>query len=311
MKLKCKLGRTIPVLFNESDDAKTLLQKSVDKYKRHYKQFDNGDIYIILYQDMTQVKNLPGSNTPFTLGVYKRDLLKPYSKIFFSLCSMEDFEICTCDNDESENEDLMCSGAFGLSEGKGSDNEDLMSLTPIATPLVTLFHAIDDKSVYSRDSPSTSSQSSRGAGPGIEKYLVPHQCPTCLLYFARDEIESHADACAENWLDTVGECPVVVNLSEEQDVENDHPEEIPPLDHIENIPERLEAMKRIVQKLKGNVKNTSINRVAIRRRCAFEDYMDARLKRFFKPEGLLKVCFTGEPPIDGGGPRREFFTGTH
>jgi hypothetical protein len=87
-RLKKLKGRTIPVLFNESDDAKTLLQKSVDKHKRHYKQFDNGDIYIILYRDMTQVKNLPGSNTPFTLGVYKRDLLKPYSKIFFWLCSI-------------------------------------------------------------------------------------------------------------------------------------------------------------------------------------------------------------------------------
>ncbi|CAB4000418.1 G2 M phase-specific E3 ubiquitin- ligase-like isoform X1 [Paramuricea clavata] len=36
--------------------------------------------------------------------------------------------------------------------------------------------------------------------------------------------------------------------------------------------------------------------------------MDARLKKFFKPEGLLKVRFTGEPAIGGGGPRREFFT---
>ncbi|CAB4000417.1 Hypothetical predicted protein [Paramuricea clavata] len=217
------------------NDGNGRLKKLTRHYKhtRHYKQFDNGDIYVILYQDMTQVKNLPGSNTPFTLGVYKPDLLKPCSKMFFWLCSMEDFEICTCDNDESENEDLMCSGAFGLSEGKGSDNEDLMSLTPIATPLVPLIHAIDDKS------------SSRSAGPGIEKYLVPHQCH---LYYARDEVESHADACAENWLDTVGECPVVVNLSEEQDVENDHPEEISAMDHIENICERLEDMKRILKK---------------------------------------------------------------
>ena len=68
-------------------------------------------------------------------------------------------------------------------------------------------------------------------------------------------------------------------------------------------------MERIIRALKDNVKNTLINCVTIRRRFAFQDYMDARQKAFFKPEGLLKVCFTGEPAIDGGGPRREFFTG--
>ena len=69
-QLKKLKGRTIPVLFNENDDAKTLLQKSIDKHTRYYQQFDKDDIYIILYQDMTLVKNLPGSNTPFTLGVW-------------------------------------------------------------------------------------------------------------------------------------------------------------------------------------------------------------------------------------------------
>jgi hypothetical protein len=109
-QLKKLKGRTIPVLFNESDDAKTLFQKSIDKHTRYYQQFDKDDTYIILYQDMTLVKNLPGSNTPFTLGVHKHDLLRPYSKIFFWLCSMEDFEICRCDHDD-ENDDLMCTAA--------------------------------------------------------------------------------------------------------------------------------------------------------------------------------------------------------
>ena len=239
---------------------------------------------------------------------------------------MEYFEICRCDHDdENENDDLMCTGAFGSCEEKDDENEDLIcsgashssvgsntvSSSPITTPIVPSTPA-NDKSVAYCDSQSTSSQPPRSAGYGIEKYLVPHQCPTCLSYFSRDEIATHADACAENWFDTVGECPVSENLSEEQNVENYDSDGLEQIDHFENIiPERSEAMKRIVQTLKGNVKNTSINRVAIRRRCAFEDYMDARRKKFFNPEGLLKVCFTGEPAINGGGPRREFFTGTH
>ncbi len=32
-------------------------------------------------------------------------------------------------------------------------------------------------------------------------------------------------------------------------------------------------------------------------------------KKWFKPEAIPKITFSGEPAVDGGGPRREFFTG--
>jgi hypothetical protein len=54
--------------------------------------------------------------------------------------------------------------------------------------------------------------------------------------------------------------------------------------------ERLEAMKEVVETLKANnVKNTSVNRIAIRRRFVFTDYMEARLKKYLKSQGLLKM----------------------
>ncbi len=65
-KLKKIKGRTIPVLLNEDADA--LLRKSIEKHARHYKQFDKDDEYLILYQDMTVIKHLPGCDTPFTVG---------------------------------------------------------------------------------------------------------------------------------------------------------------------------------------------------------------------------------------------------
>mgnify|MGYP002804605240 CR=1 FL=1 len=75
--------------------------------------------------------------------------------------------------------------------------------------------------------------------------------------FARDEIELHADACAEYWFDSVGECSVV-NLSEEQDAENYHSEEISLIENFESTSERLQAMKTVLQGLKGNVKNVNV-----------------------------------------------------
>lgn len=308
--LKKVKGRTIPVLFDENDDVETLLHKSMEKHARHHRQFNEDGTYVILYQDMTLVKDLPGSSTPFTLGKYKRDLLKPYSKIYFWLCTQEDFENSTCDNakeSEDEVEQLMC--VFGPSEDKNRNHSSQRVQMSTETSFVNVVPT-NNISVAANNTPSSSHSLLQSNSGGIGKYLVPHQCPTCLLYFPRDEIEAHADICAENWFDPVGECTVTVvaNLDEEQeDCENKFLGESSAVDQMEDIPERLEAMKRIVQTLKANVKNTSINRIPIRRRCAFADYMDTRLKKYFKPQGLLKVSFVGEPAVDGGGPRREFF----
>ena len=159
------------------------------------------------------------------------------------------------------------------------------------------------------DKPPPSSQSLLQSGNStIEKYLVnTHQCPTCYKFYPRNEIEAHADICAESWIDTIGECATSeAALHEYQDDEN---QESYAVDQMENISDRFDTMKKIIETLKSNVKNTVINRIAIRRRFVFAYYMGARLKKYYKPQGLLKVSFTGEPAVDGGGPWREFFTG--
>ena len=292
--LKRVKGRTVPILFDEDDDADALLCKSVEKHGRHFKQFDKDIEYVILYQDMTLVKNLPGTTTPFTLGKYKHDLLKPYSKIYFWLCTKDDFQnVSTEGYEENENDAELMRPAFD------PVNTDYMPSE--SSENVSSRSSINKSS----DTRPSASQSSRGT---LDRYLVSHQCPTCMSYFHRNEIEAHADICAESWIDPVGECAIpFVNLEDDELFEESHE-----VDHLEDmsVPDRLEAIKGIVEKLKQNVSNTSINRIMIRRRAAFVDYVEARSKKYFKPEGLLKVTFVGEPAIDGGGPRREFFTGT-
>ncbi|PFX24927.1 hypothetical protein AWC38_SpisGene10459 [Stylophora pistillata] len=123
--LKKVKGRTIPVLVDTHADASTLLHTAVEKHGRHFKQFNKFFDYVLLYPDMSVVQNLPACIAPFTVEKYKRDLLKPYSKIFFWQSS-------------------------------------------------------------------TSSTSF-------------HQCPTCLDLFPQSEIMLHADACAEAWVDPIGD----------------------------------------------------------------------------------------------------------
>ena len=49
--------------------------------------------------------------------------------------------------------------------------------------------------------------------------------------------------------------------------------------------------------------------MSVRRKFLWDDYIAARKRPWFKPEGTIRVDFIGEPAIDGGGPSREFFTG--
>ena len=65
----------------------------------------------------------------------------------------------------------------------------------------------------------------------------------------------------------------------------------------------------MIEKLQHNVTRTTRNRVDIWRHECFNDFVDARRKKWFKPEAVLKITFSGELAVDGGGPRREFFTG--
>lgn len=73
----------------------------------------------------------------------------------------------------------------------------------------------------------------------------------------------------------------------------------------------LTAINATVSHLKSLNSSTATNRIWVRRRSTFNDYMEARKKKWFQPKGMLKVTFVGEPAADQGGPRREFFTGKY
>ena len=74
---------------------------------------------------------------------------------------------------------------------------------------------------------------------------------------------------------------------------------------------KLEKIKEVVSNLRQYVDMENINRISIRRRYAYQDYLAAvarqKKRRRFNQNGMLKVTFIGEPAVDDGGPRREFF----
>ena len=78
-----------------------------------------------------------------------------------------------------------------------------------------------------------------------------------------------------------------------------------------NVSSLIERIKVVISALQTNVDLEIINKLTVRRKAIFQDYLETRRdpKRHFNPKGVLKVTFIGEPAIDDGGPRREFFSG--
>jgi hypothetical protein len=68
-------------------------------------------------------------------------------------------------------------------------------------------------------------------------------------------------------------------------------------------------LSTVLTNLRENMSNTE-NRLHIRRKKLWDDLLDARKSsKWFKPDGVLRIVFIGEPAVDGGGPKREFLTG--
>ena len=283
--LKKMKGRTIPVLIDTRADASTLLHTAVEKHGRHFKQFSKHFDYVLLYPDMSVVQNLPASNTPFTVEKYKRDLLKPYSKMYFWLCAKDDFESANNVTSSDSEDDMLTKHAFEASYNSSNVACDVPVLTP---PEVAIRSTCPD--LLNKASTSSTSY---------------HQCPTCLELFPQSEIEVHADACAEAWVDPIGDL---------DEVDDAPPNEVEPIEDAtgtlrEPLDINLETLRNEVSNLRRLCQCELTNRVSIRRRLIFQDYMDTRKKKWFKPKAMLKVTYVGEPAVDDGGPKREFFTG--
>ena len=138
-------------------------------------------------------------------------------------------------------------------------------------------------------------------------------------------IEMHADVCASQF-DPIGtvnpetelklpgdenlnllclENPSQSQITSDKNSDNDTDSE------DDNASNSLRGqIKQTVAALQTNV-DQNVNRLSVRRRYAFQDYLAARRKprRRFNPNGMLKISFIGEPAIDDGGQRREFYSG--
>ncbi|CAH3164649.1 unnamed protein product [Porites evermanni] len=152
-----------------------LLKAAQDKHSRHFKQFDQHLDYVLLYPDQTIVQTLPGSSVLFPLNKYKEELEKPFSKLYFWLCSTSDVQSCI-DFLEEESEQSSELGPSYISD--------------------TATTALE---VKERDGSLRASNCPVKTSPSTNRARKQH------LSNLLEEIEAHAYLFVDLWVDPVGE----------------------------------------------------------------------------------------------------------
>ena len=134
--------------------------------------------------------------------------------------------------------------------------------------------------------------------------VVMVNCPTCTMSFSSDEIAEHADRCADA-AEGLLQSHVTYGSLVMQEI--DIPEVV--FDSSSNDGNKATTIVECLINLRKNVKEEN-TKIYVRRKQLWEDFVHVTKNcKWFHPQNSIKVIFVGEPAIDGGGPKREFFTG--
>ena len=172
-------GRTIPLMVPTNVTAGELLKAATAKHSRHFKQFNQLESYFLLYPDQTVVDTLLGSAEPFILNQYKEELGKPFSKVYFWFCSTREMDNLNSDSDSSKPGPSF----FTNTEITVEESQE---------------RGVSQKPTYGTTSNDVDAKASHPARGNST-------CPTCSRLFPMEEIEIHADLCADSWIDPAGE----------------------------------------------------------------------------------------------------------
>lgn len=247
---------------------------------------------------------MPGTDNSFELKAYKEALGKPYSRITFFLETQTDyFDYIFSSNVPSSSDESVtevtttgsnsspttCTTSTSSTSTCTSDTSSFITnTTACATTTGTPF--------YTQQQPSTSGINEKQ--PSLSGTV---QCPICLQLFCFEEIEAHASNCS-GWL---------LESDQPQDLKDDDEDDYDGNVKImvtDGFVDRKKLLQEEVNQLVAGTDEMEQTRVTVRRKCLWEDFKSARLKKL-KPTSNLKVVFLGEPCVDDGGPKRELFTG--
>lgn len=145
-----------------------------------------------------------------------------------------DYDIATFSSSESE----ATAYSSVISSGLPSSVECSQQRCGSASSSDTTFSSPVPLGVTSASVEGSQTRSiSASSSATISRPVSFQQCPTCYEIFPQEDIESHADACAEAWVDPIGDIEQSAETQSEEEIEES-------IDNSEDAPEvNLEAIK--------------------------------------------------------------------
>lgn len=322
LELKYVRGKSLPIRVLPSDGPKTILEKAVTKHEHHNTNWMvKGQRYVLLYPDDTEVVNLPGSNKPFILHDYKEEVGKSYSRLTLYIALYSDFVFTSINTDHDDvsllSGDETSTEKSVMSMCHSDDDDDIKSLlTPVfarTSPETPSLKPANATSTCTSTSASMSYEKKvESSDPEVDESKIKDQkqekrtqrlveCPTCFKSFPLADIGIHADICSDIW---IGDAPPEYSSTDDEQIE------AKVQNSNDKTTEKIEDIKLVISDLASKflISNEQV-RINIRRKNLWADFKEARQKRNLTPNDKIRVVFMGEPAIDDGGPKREFFSG--
>ena len=123
----------------------------------------------------------------------------------------------------------------------------------------------------------------------------------CFVMLPFDCIAEHADKCGDIW---IGESSDAIVLHEINESDNSNP------NTANSSTQEITTIQAVLASLQENTGKEAVL-INIRRKALWKDFVNAKDKFKIMPNQPIRVVFLGEPAVDDGGPKREFFSGMH
>ncbi|KAI2645997.1 G2/M phase-specific E3 ubiquitin-protein ligase [Labeo rohita] len=152
--LKPMRGKNLPPPVDPQCSSEQRLAAALKKQKDFNQDMEDEE-YVLLYPDGSQIKNIPGTDTPFTIGEYKEAIGKACQRITLYICTLEDLlsknfegvEILP-EKDRRSSFDPTCSMMVKFTDDAGLTEEALDSGGPTREFLTLLMDSIKTRRVY-------------------------------------------------------------------------------------------------------------------------------------------------------------------
>ncbi|KAM9759983.1 G2/M phase-specific E3 ubiquitin-protein ligase-like isoform 3-T3 [Menidia menidia] len=277
--LKTVRGKLLPIEIHPEWASEQVLAAAVKKQKDF--NIDLRDCaHVLLYPDAREVKNIPGTDIPFTVQKYKEAIGKPYQRITLYICPVEDFAKSCFSGQSSSDDDSVVHVRLPSQDSPLSDTVVWDGPDEASTP--TLEKILNGPSGHTeqgsdQDGGNTNVQehpmSSEGQNPFYRNYTN--------LY-----------------------APIIVDSDSEPD------------EYVMQFPEQSTdnvTAADIISELSAMITSSSLSRFNINRANVWDGALRGFKRASFNPFNDIFVKFTddegqAEDGVDNGGPKREFLS---